>query len=238
MKYLSLLIALASFGNCKSHQEMKAANQPENATKLVGLQMFPCRGFCPVYTITIYQNGLLEYNGEKFVEKTGSASFTLSKEELANLRQEVSKTNLWQYPDEVESRIMDAPYATLSAWSGEKVKSVRGSIDRPKPLLELEKMIKNIAEAHGLKVIKGVNPNVSSAATSELLVKLKPEVNAGNWLLPFEELKLRLIRRVYDNTWLVGFDPAQIEESQIIEMLKKTEGVLDVQANQTVKDRN
>ena len=238
MKYLLLMLALAS-GQCESRKNMPAtADQPATAAKLVALQTFPCRGYCPVYTLTVYQSGLMEYNGDKFVEKTGPASTKLTAEELAQLRQEVSKTNLWQYPDDIQSQIMDAPFATLSTWSGEKSKSVRGSIDRPKPLLELEKLIKNIAEAHGLKVIKGVNPNVPATTSGEVIVKLRPEVNAGNWIVRFEEIKLRLVRRLYDNTWLIAYDPAQMEEKQVIDLLKSTDGALEVQPNHPVEDRH
>ncbi len=238
MKYLLLMLVFASW-QCKSRKEMPAAAaQPDAAAKLVALQTFPCRGYCPVYTLTVYQSGLMEYNGDKFVEKTGPASTMLTGEELAQLRQEVSKTNLWQYPDDIQSQIMDAPFATLSTWNGDKSKSVRGSIDRPKPLLELEKLIKNLAEAHGLRVIKGVNPNLTTTPMSEVIVKLRPEENAGNWIMRFEEIKLRLVRRLYDNTWLIGYDPAQIGEKQVMDLLKNTDGALEVQPNHPVEDRH
>ncbi len=237
MKNLLLLLAFASW-HCKSKKEIPAPWQTPPAAKLVGLQTFPCRGFCPVYVITIYENGLLEYNGERFVEKTGPASTMLTPEELARVRLEVTKADLWKYPDDVKSQVMDAPFTTLTAWKGDRTKSVRGSIDRPKPLLDLEKLIKNTAEAHGLKVIQGVNPNAAPATLSEVIVKLSPEENAGNWIVRFQEIKLRLVRRIADNTWLVGYDPAQMQEKQLIELLKSTGGVLEVQANQPVKDRN
>ncbi len=156
---LFLLVIIAAFGNCKSQKEQATAASPVADTKLIALQTFACRGFCPIYTLTFYNSGLLEYNGERFVEKTGAATVKLTPAEVAALRGEVTKTNLWQYPDEIKAQVMDAPYATLTVWDGDKTKSVRGTIDRPKPLLELEKILKNLAEAHGLKVIKGVNPN-------------------------------------------------------------------------------
>ncbi len=239
MKHSFLFLLLLLSGACKSRKEVaEPAVQPATAPQLITLQTFPCRGYCPVYTLTVRHNGLLEYNGERFVQKTGPATAQLTPTELARLRIEVTKTNLWEYPDHVKSQIMDAPYATLTVWNGDKTKSVNGSMDRPKPLLELEKMLKNIAEAHGLKVLEGVHPNTSAAPKSEVIVKLRPEENAGNWIARFGELKLRLVRRLYDNTWLVDYDPAQIGEKQVIELLKSTAGALDVQANHPVEDRH
>ena len=41
-----------------------------------------------------------------------------------------------------------------------------------------------------------------------------------------------------DNIWLIGYNPAQIQEAQLIDLLKDMEGVLEVQANKQVKERN
>jgi len=229
---------MAIFGNCKSQKETAMAALPVADTKLIALQSFACRGFCPVYTLTFYNSGLLEYNGERFVEKTGAATVTLTLAEVATLRSEVNRTNLWQYPDEIKAQVMDAPYATLTVWNGDKTKSVRGTIDRPKPLMELEKTLKNLAEAHGLQVIKGVNPNQPAEQKGEVILKLRPKEDAAKWINQFSEIKLRLVRHIQEDTWLVGYDPGQIEEKQLLELFKGTEGALEVQANRPVKDRN
>jgi hypothetical protein len=47
------------------------------------------------------------------------------------------------------------------------------------------------------------------------------------------------VRRISsENTWLVGYDSKQIDENAIIELFKNTEGVIEVQANAKVEDRN
>ena len=239
MKLAFLFLFLGLSMACKSRKEgSEPLVQPAISSELITLQTFPCRGYCPVFTITVRHNGLLEYNGERFVQKTGPATAQLTPTELARLRIEVTKTNLWEYPDQIKSQIMDAPYATLTVSREGKTKSVNGSMDRPKPLLELEKLIRNIAEAHGLKVLEGVNPNTSAPPKGEVILKLRPEENAGNWIARFGEVKLRLVRRLHDNTWLVDYDPAQIGEKQVIELLKSTAGALEVQANHPVEDRH
>ena len=238
MKHTFFLTLIVLFAACKSRKEVPVPAQPAAAAYLIALETFPCRGYCPVYRLAVYQNGVLEYNGVRFVERTGAATAMLAPDELAQLRIEVTKANLWQYPDQIKSQVMDAPYATLTVWDGTKTKSVNGSMDRPRQLLELEKMLKNIAEAHGLKVLQGVNPNLTPSTKSEVILKLRPEENAGNWIARFGEVKFRLVRRLHDNTWLVAYDPKQIEEKQVIELLKATDGALEVQANLPVDDRN
>jgi len=200
---------------------------------MVELKTGGCFGYCPIIRLTVYKNGLVEYEGQLFAERQGLDSFHLSKDELRQLREKVRVVNLWQYPDNIKSEVVDAPYATLTVFQKDKMKSVRGSIDRPAPLLELENLIKNLAEAHDFQVTQGVNPNEPAKATRrEVLVKLRPEINAGNWIGQFTEFKLLLVRRVSaENNWIVAYDSKQLDEKAAISMFKGSEGVLEVQGN-------
>lgn len=209
-------------------------------SNLVSLETGPCFGFCPVFKLEVPNNGLVRYEGKKFVEKEGRDSFQLTGAELRQLKDKIKSVNLWQYPDMIKTDVVDAPFATLTAYEADKSKTVRGSIDRPAPLLELEGLLKDLAEAHGLQLKRGVNPNTPPAGTQrELIVQLKPDVNAGNWVNQFTEFKLRLVRRIStENIWLMAFDPKQIEEKTLIGLLKDMDGVLEVQTNKPAKERN
>ncbi|MBX2892521.1 MAG: hypothetical protein KF734_16460 [Saprospiraceae bacterium] len=207
---------------------------------LLSLETGPCFGFCPVFKLDALDNGLVRYEGIQFVEKEGRDSFRLTKEELKQLKTKTQEVNLWQYPDQIQTDVVDAPFATLTAYNRDKSKSVRGSIDRPTPLLQLEDLLKDLAEAHGIQVKRGVNPNSpASGSQREVVVHLKPEVNAGNWLAQFGELRLRLVRRLAaENIWLVAYNPNEIGEKELISLLKDMDGVVDVQTNLPVKERD
>ena len=84
----------------------------------------------------------------------------------------------------------------------------------------------------------GVAPDVTNGPAREVIVHLKPGVNAGNWLMQFEELNLRLIRQVSADIWLVAYNPAEIKEQGLIDLLKRTKDVLDVQPNRQTQERN
>ena len=232
---LALLACLSLFA-CKTQKN----NALAPGVPFVGLQTGGCFGYCPVFKLTATTSGLVRYEGERFVEKEGRDSFLLTPAELTQLRSKVTAVNLWQYPDRIESDIQDAPSATLTAYDGTRSKSVSGSIDRPAPLLELENMLKDLAEVHGLQVKRGVNPNaVPEATKKELIVKLRPELNAGNWIGQFSDIRLRLVRRISaENIWVVAYDSKEIEEKSIIELLKNTDGAVEVQVNAKVQERN
>ncbi len=237
MRTTLLLLLFAAFFACKTRKD----TPPTNDTNLVRLATQGCRGYCPEYTLDFRNNGSVTYEGIRNIEKMGKVEFQLTPEELRTLKAEVQKTNLWQYPENIESGVADAPYATLTVFDDSKSHPVSGSIDRPKPVLDLEVSLKNLAEAHGLQVKRGFDPNDPILKlTAQIVVKLKSDLNAGNWIAKFDAgIKLRLIRRVAtENNWLVAYNPDQFSETEIIDLLKSTEGVLDALPSKDVKNRN
>lgn len=216
------------------------AEEAPAATQLVQLEVGGCRGFCPIYRLTYNRNGDLEYEGKRFVEKIGTFNVKLTGAELARLKEQVSKTDIWHYPDEIPTTVADLPPLTITVWEGEKTKSVRGSAGFPKPLVALANLMKDLAEAHEIKVKNGVNPNDSPSATKgEILIALKPETNAGNWARGFADVGLTLVRRPgAENIWLATYDRARIEQKDLFARIRKSEGAVDVQVNPQAKERD
>lgn len=48
--------------------------QPHPHEVLATLQRMPCYGACPVYTMTVYRDGLVEYDGVRYVKTKGKAT--------------------------------------------------------------------------------------------------------------------------------------------------------------------
>lgn len=227
----SLLFATVS---CANHKTIVADKSP-----LIELQLHGCRGYCPTFKVRILNNGDLIYEGIRNVEQTGVVNTGITPDELTALRAQITAANLWQYPEHIDSKIMDAPHATLTVFKGETNHAVTGTIDRPKPLLDLELKIKQLTEGHGIRVLMGVAPDVDKGATGQLIVHLKPGVNPGNWLAKFEDLNVRLVRQISaDNTWLVSYNPAEVKEQSLIDLFKGTKDVLDAQPNRKTEERH
>lgn len=228
------MMILAALISCQTGKQTASPD-----ALFVEIKSGACFGFCPVFRLTVRNNGLVEYEGIRFAEKTGLDSFQLTKAELAGLRKKVRQVNLWQYPDRIETQVADAPFVTLTAFRDGQSKSVVGSIDRPAPLLELETLLKNLAEKHDFQVDRGVNPNeIPAERRKEVIVKLQPDVNAGNWVREFTGYRFVLVRRLSsENIWLVAYDPAQMEEQEVLRLFKGSKGVLEAQANRKVEER-
>lgn len=234
MKIRLLACCLLAFFACKSGEKKTLSTAP-----LLELRTTGCYGYCPVYRLLARHDGSVEYEGIQFVNLQGKTVFYLQADELARLKAKIEAVNLWQYPDVIETRVADAPGAVLSVYKGGKTKSVRGSMDRPKPVVELENLFKDLAEAHDLKVKRGVAPSQQPASAPELIVRLRPGVKAQEWIKTFSAIHLRLLERISaDNTWRIGYDPKEIEEKGLVDLLKSMEDVLSAEPNLRVEDRN
>ena len=210
-------IAMLAASKCSDKKSVAIDHSP-----LVKLEMYGCRGFCPTYNLLFHNDGVLAYEGLRNVVKMGVDSVKLTGIDLKHLREAVEAVNLWQYPERFESQIADAPNSLLVVYKGEEKHEVRGSIDRPKPILEFETLLKDLAEKYGFKVKEGVNPYEASPNQQEILVKFEPDVNPGNFMMQFQEIRLRIVRRVSaENLWIIGYNPDQITEKQLIDLMKE-----------------
>jgi hypothetical protein len=57
-----------------------------------------CYGACPVYEVTIHEDGRVEYHGSKFVVTEGSAEGRVSSDEVVNLRRAFERARFFEVP--------------------------------------------------------------------------------------------------------------------------------------------
>jgi len=235
---LFFLLAAAIIVAC-TPQENATAQQPgttaPNSTgNLFQLETGGCRGYCPMYKLTFRKDGTLQYLGIRHVEKVGVETVRLTTEEFAQLLKEVRKVDLWQYPTEIPSTVVDAPVHTFTVFDGEKMHSVKGTAGIPKPILALETLLQDITEAHGIAVRKGEDSKVT---TAQVIVKFDMDVNAKEFCNQFTDLRVRTVTHLSeDNTWVIGYNTSEVTQEQFISLMKDMRGVLAVEANKQPKN--
>ena len=111
---------------------------PAKASPKIVLSKGACFGECPVYTLTIYNTGLMKFNGVRFTKMDGKHEKKLSEEAYIALVKNFDDVDLWKYDDVYDMQIADLPTTSISYSSKEKTKSVKGKADRPEKILELE----------------------------------------------------------------------------------------------------
>lgn len=222
-------------------QENNATKPSSSATarNLIKMEAFACRGYCPVYQLTFRKDGFLVYNGVRNVETLGPTTVRITSDEYAQLLKEVNKVDLWKYEADIQSPVVDAPVHSFTIFDTEKLHTVKGRGTLPAPVFALEKLMQDIAEAHGLPVRNGTDPDNPGTMKGQLIVKFKMDVNAKEFCSQFTDLKVRIIRHLSeDNTWVIGYNPDEISEEQFSGLLKDIDGVLTVEPNKQVKTRN
>ena len=227
---------------CNSNKKTENTVQKTDNQKLIQLETTPCRGYCPVYKLTFFTNGEAQYEGIRFVKEVALRKFKLTADEQKRLNNKLAATDLWKYPESFPTTIADAPGATITVYKDQLEKTITGSIERPKPIREVQDLLNELAIAHGIS-LNSVNPNdiPEEAPKTEVLVKLKPEINAGNWLRDLNQTSktgLQLVRRVSaDNLWVVAFDGSKFALNDILDLLKAHEHVLEAQPNRKASER-
>lgn len=104
-----------------------------------------CFGSCPVFDATLYENGLLIYNGKRFTYSLGCHYAIISKDQVKKLQAWFADANFWglkdKYPEE-DIAPTDLPGCVIFFNNGKQQKTI---LDRgwktPKTLTELESKV-------------------------------------------------------------------------------------------------
>ena len=84
-----------------------------------------CYGTCPIYKLTIFSNGRVEWDGDDFVKVKGKASARLSAGELAALKTAFSDAKYLKLGEGYDCReVTDLPSANTSYDDGTRKKSI------------------------------------------------------------------------------------------------------------------
>jgi acetamidase/formamidase len=133
-------------------------NQPGSNDDLITLSRTACFGTCPIYTVTITSDGVVTFNGERFVKNAGLAQGRIDKSAFRDLVREFEKLDYFKLPDEFvpgtkvcPKTITDMPSANTSIRLNGKTKRVahyRGCGDSGvlARLTALENKIDEVAE--------------------------------------------------------------------------------------------
>lgn len=142
-----LLFTLFLAASCKTIKP-DVKHPEKNGTLILSMERTPCFGRCPVYTIKLYENGLLVYNTTKFTDTTACRYTVLSKERMAAIKTEFDKSGFFsmaaQYPEDKKTPA-DLPSCILFYTNGTQQKTVTDKKwGAPESLTALEKSVDSL----------------------------------------------------------------------------------------------
>jgi hypothetical protein len=108
---------------------------------VASIERGPCYGRCPVYTVRVFADGAVEFEGRQHVGTVGVATGKLSAAELVQLAAAFESRRFESLKAEyADPRTTDLPWVTVS--NGRKtVRHYTGDESAPKALTELEAAI-------------------------------------------------------------------------------------------------
>ena len=154
MLSLLLVIKIASAWRADQSADLSSLSAADLKTVTVRLKRIGCYGTCPAYTVTIYGDGRVEYDGEGHVAEKGKREGRVEADTIRALTLEFAKAKFLTLPaDYLEANCRryctDMPTAVteLSVRGvSHNVKHYYGCAGVPKTLFELESAIDKSAD--------------------------------------------------------------------------------------------
>jgi hypothetical protein len=112
----------------------------------ISLERTPCFGFCPDYTVTVFGNGTVVYEGRNFVAVEGVQKGQITQDDVRDLVDEFYRTGFFNMRDRYEQSVTDLPSQTTTITIDGNTKSVYRYGSEPERLAMLEDKIDEIAQ--------------------------------------------------------------------------------------------
>jgi hypothetical protein len=168
-KFLVLLIVFVLGMGAVNAQEADAA-------VAITLERTACFGTCPVYTVTILEDGTVRYNGGDFVEVTGEQSSEIDPETVASMVEAFENAGYFEWKETYDTQsVTDMAYVTTSVTrDGEthRIAHYLGDYSAPLALTFLENWIDEMTNT---QLWTGVAPEIAyiSNGTDTPLITLQ-----------------------------------------------------------------
>lgn len=111
---------------------------PSNA--VARIQRTNCFGKCPVYTLTVFKDGRLEYFGKKFTPREGKFEAQVDQKKIEDLMNEANELGYNNFKNIYDNEaITDLPSTITSLRNNGQLKTVVNRFDAPDALRQFEK---------------------------------------------------------------------------------------------------
>lgn len=149
MRYFFPVILLVVLVVSCNKETVKPVNTETKDSVQILYSKTHCYGRCPVYKMTINNNGNVIFEGEANVDKIGKYSLQLSPAEMDTLILEFGKAHFFELEDRYYKDLSDFPTTFITFTQGEKTKKITDYYGAPKRLKVLEAKIEEIVEKDG-----------------------------------------------------------------------------------------
>ncbi|MCB0685391.1 MAG: hypothetical protein KDC53_02665 [Saprospiraceae bacterium] len=223
-----MLISLIHL-HCVSHR------QPQSPHLVIQLEKTGCRGFCPVYKLSIYSDRTVHFEG---IAHTGVTEANLQLDEKAYqmLLDSFKEERFVQLDSAYVKPVADFPftYLSFSEESGTTLKKVSVRGNGPEEFERLVYLTEKIAyEQKWLS-----NKDTSVDSIREIIVELVPGSAPEELVSHFAEDNLIFIKKITPNQPYFLFSVTSEHPDDLLELIRKDHLVKSAQWNHKLKKRS
>ena len=157
-----VLVTLAI--GCKSKEQTAATETSATNTNtetqssaapsaLATIERTSCFGSCPIYKVTVMDNGELIFVGKRFVERIGTYTTLLTEDDLKALRQMAEDVSYFKMQDTYPTLVSDFPKCITSVNIDGKKKSILNGENAPRDLIGFERYLDGLWKGKELEKV-------------------------------------------------------------------------------------
>lgn len=113
----------------------------------IKLERTACFGTCPVYTVTIFSDGRIQYEGKEFVKEKGRRTGAISAREFSELAAKVEQIEFFKLQAAYRAPVTDLPTTIVTVTRGRESKRVEDYFGAPKRLHSFEELIERTVKS-------------------------------------------------------------------------------------------
>ncbi|WP_235298404.1 DUF6438 domain-containing protein [Portibacter marinus] len=209
-----------------------------------------CFGECPVYEISVDEDGLFQFHGKQNTAVEGELSRQLTNKELKKLSCKIKKAKFNKLDDQYGMNVTDVPVTHFTYHTDEFSKNIKVKTDMPRRLEKLEKELIELSplntNAHQTwnKIDMKYKTEQANAGRKEsleptIIVELRVEADFHKWISKYRKYGVQLDKRIAPNRslYVIRHDHSSIHYSKLIKLLNADQKVVTAELNEKVKLR-
>ncbi len=230
--------SLLVLSSCKTKQPTTATSSAQGE-ELYLLSKGPCFGRCPVFSMTVYDNGLVKYKGTNFTKMLGTYEKIITAEELTQLAELFEASDFAAYSENYESLLPDLPLVKVGYAMGDSMRIVMGKETRPASLMTLQNALDNIANQDGWTLIEPLQVDEEPVEMvednldkSQIIIKHKAGTQVPMWFNDAREAYgIRIIDQVADQkgAWQISYTTSKFSPEEVMEALQSDPAIISAE---------
>lgn len=240
---VGMLLAVSS---CKTTKKLADNSTLTDEDIILSLNRGPCFGKCPVYDLTLYNNGYMLYNAKRFVKEEGLFARNLSAEELEVITNKLKASDWMSMDNKYKSDITDLPYITMVHTQDGVSHSIGGREERPLPVKEVQYAVEKHVDSPGWQLLGPVKSNHASKKKDDAIIYdeiiIVPAVKnrLPIWFKKNKKYGFAIKKRISKemDMWLITYDTKAYTPDQIMDVLKNDPSISKAEFNRKAENRD